>query len=219
MSTLAAVGRLDPQPKKKQWQRLMFFFNLPTDGFSPSGGRFFLFIFSLIRLKKRDKMLTKFFFLRWKNNAVEFFFPFTDNIECRQACINNAVYSRNKLPGVSRTMYVIILPDDKINVIIHQMITPIEKEYVIIQPDDTIASVLSSSQMITSMVSSFQRVHLILSQPNHNSDWKGGCWHPARWSHLCYHTARWYHLCCHSASWYHQAFMAMLSSSSMKNIT
>jgi hypothetical protein len=66
--------------------------------------------------------------------------------------------------------HVIIQPDDKIYNIIHQMITPNHQMK---------RSMFSSSQMITSMVSSCQMVHIILYQPNHKSDQKGEGYHPS----------------------------------------
>jgi hypothetical protein len=74
--------------------------------------------------------------------------------------------------------HVVILPDDKINVITHQMITPNERS--MLSPCQIIISVLYSSQMITSMVSSLQMIYLVLSQPDNNSDQKRKCYHPAK---------------------------------------
>jgi hypothetical protein len=77
----------------------------------------------------------------------------------------------------NRNEHVIIQPDDKINAMIHQMITPNENEYVIIQQDDNVNFTVLSSRMITSMMSSSQMIHLILSRPDDNSDQKAECYH------------------------------------------
>jgi hypothetical protein len=47
-------------------------------------------------------------------------------------------------------MLSIIQSDDKINVIIHQMTTPNQTEYVIIQPDDNINFILQPDDNILS---------------------------------------------------------------------
>jgi hypothetical protein len=74
--------------------------------------------------------------------------------------------------------HVVILPDDKINVIVHQMITPNERS--MLSPSQIVISVLYSSQMITSMVSSLQMIYLVLLQLDNNSDRKGEYYHPAK---------------------------------------
>jgi hypothetical protein len=114
--------------------------------------------------------------LDWNGNArfriCAIFFHFREALRTKIDENFRGKMKNSKWKGVC---YCIIQPDDKINVLIHQMITPNEKRNVIIQPDDN-----SDRNQENIVVQPDDNVYVIIQQDD-NTKRLWHCYHPARW--------------------------------------